>query len=374
MPPSAALGNGLSPANISSTHPVSATHIHNMSDSYSASPVFTPAMDPIPPPGFLLWLQHRLQRPTPPLFRSKPSLRLLTARGDQCIHSQGVHTGAYCWPFLVPAPPGLHHQPLGSCTQKSGKWTLIMHLSFPPGHSINDGISFDDFPLCYSTVSDAMDSAMLLGRGAILAKVDVKSAYRLCPVRPDEQHLLGMKWKGSFFFDRVLPFGLRTAPYIFNCLADALEWIARQHGIQHIRHYLDDLFLASPPGSPYCERQLHILTSLCSHLGIPLAEDKLEGPTTQLEYLGILLDTEALEARLSPAKVTEFRTALTFWTDRASCLKRKLLSLLGTLSFTSKIVPAGCTFLRRMITLSTTADGLNDTIPLSHDFCLDLHW
>ena len=104
MPPSAALGNGLSPANISSTHPVSATHIYNMSDSYSASPVFTPAVDPIPPPGFLLWLQHRLQRPTPPLFRFKPSLRLLTARGDQCLHSQGVHTGAYCWPFLVPTP------------------------------------------------------------------------------------------------------------------------------------------------------------------------------------------------------------------------------------------------------------------------------
>ena len=135
-----------------------------------------------------------------------------------------------------------------------------------------------------------MDSAMLLGRGAILAKVDVKSAYRLCPVRPDEQHLLGMKWKGSFFFDRVLPFGLRTAPDIFNCLADALEWIARQHGIQHI-HTTWMISFSPAPLVPRTAKG----SSISWHLGIPLAENKLEGPTTQLEYLGILLDTEALE-------------------------------------------------------------------------------
>ena len=168
--------------------------------------------------------------------------------------------------------------PLGAVPKKSRKWRLIMHLSFPLGHSVNDGISIDDFPLGYSTVSDAMDSAMLLDRGAILAKVDIKTTFRLCKVRPDEDHLLWMKWKGSIFFDRVLLFGLRSASYI-NCPVDTLEWISRQQGIQYIHYYLDAFFLAGPPGSLSCERQLHILTSLCLHLGITLAEDKLEGPT-----------------------------------------------------------------------------------------------
>ena len=126
-----------------------------------------------------------------------------------------------------------------------------MHLSFPPGASINDGIDIANFPLRYSTVADAMDSCMRLGRGALMAKLDVQSAFRLCPVRPDEHHLLGMCWQGRYFFDRVLPFGLRSAPFIFNTLAEALEWIARQHGLTYIHHYLDDsLSLVLPTPQP----------------------------------------------------------------------------------------------------------------------------
>ena len=114
------------------------------------------------------------------------------------------------------------------------KWRLIMYLFHPPGSSVNDGIDIHHFPLRYSTVQDAMDSVMLLGCAVLIAKLDVKSAFRLCPVRPEDHHLLGMRWQGSFFFDKVLPFGLRSAPFIFNCLADAIEWLARQDSILHM--------------------------------------------------------------------------------------------------------------------------------------------
>ena len=117
------------------------------------------------------------------------------------------------------------------------------------------------------------------------------------PVRPPP----GYEVEGpQCFFDRVLPFGLRSAPFIFNCLAEAIEWAARQEGVTHTHHYLDHFFLASTPGSEECTDHLHTLTSLCNHLGVPLAEEKREGPTTCLEYLGILLDSTALEARLPP--------------------------------------------------------------------------
>ena len=75
-----------------------------------------------------------------------------------------------------------------------------MHLSFPEGGSVNDGISVQDFPLKYITVSDAMDAVMALGRGALMAKIDIKHAFRLCPVRPEDQPLLGMCWDGHFYF------------------------------------------------------------------------------------------------------------------------------------------------------------------------------
>ena len=69
-----------------------------------------------------------------------------------------------------------------------------MHLSYPPGSSVNDGIDIRYFRLRYSTVSDAIDSVMRLGQGALMAKIDIKSAFRLCPVHPADHHLLGMKF------------------------------------------------------------------------------------------------------------------------------------------------------------------------------------
>ena len=59
--------------------------------------------------------------------------------------------------------------------------------------------------------------------GALMAKVDLKNAFRLCPVRQEDCHLLGIHWHGKFFVDKCLPFGLQWAPYLFNMVADVLE-------------------------------------------------------------------------------------------------------------------------------------------------------
>ena len=313
----------------------------------------------------------------PHTARPAPNLRSSLAR-PQVIDSyleaecQAGHTVG---PFPSPPLPNFVINPLGAVPKKrSGNWRLIMHLSYPPGRSVNDGIDIRHFHLRYSTVSDAIDSVMRLGRGALMAKIDIKSAFRLCPVHPADHHLLGMKWKGQFYFDRVLPFGLRSAPYIFNCLADAIEWVAAQQGVAPIHHYLDDFFIAGTPDSDQCAHHLQTLTSLCSVLGVPLAEDKREGPTTCLEYLGILLDSSSLEARLPPDKLQDLHHSLQTWSTRSSCSKRELLSLIGTLSFAAKVVPAGRTFLRRMIDLSTSAASLDQVISLSQSFSLDLQW
>ena len=63
------------------------------------------------------------------------------------------------------------------------------------------------------------------GRGTYMAKTDILSAFRLFPVHPQDWELLGMKWEGKYYFDKVLPFGLRRAPSIFNQLSNAIEWI-----------------------------------------------------------------------------------------------------------------------------------------------------
>jgi hypothetical protein len=85
-----------------------------------------------------------------------------------------------------------------------------------------------------------------------MATTDVQSAFRNIPVHPDDWELLGMKWRGLYFFDRVLPFGLRSAPYIFNMLSDALEWIIiKKLGFPNVLHIFSVVELNLPEGGPF---------------------------------------------------------------------------------------------------------------------------
>ena len=115
-------------------------------------------------------------------------------------------------------------------SNQPGKWRLILDLSYPPEHSVNDGINPQWCSLCYATVDQAIGHILQLG-GALLVKVDVEHAYRNIPVHPEDRHLLGMAWRGRLYIDTALPFGLRSAPKIFSAVADVLEWVLLRDGL-----------------------------------------------------------------------------------------------------------------------------------------------
>ena len=82
---------------------------------------------------------------------------------------------------------------------------------------------------------------MSVGRGALLTKLNVRNAFRLIPISPDDWRLLSIHWQYQYYFQKMLPFGLRSSPFIFNQVAEAIEWILRhQFAIPIIMHYLDD--------------------------------------------------------------------------------------------------------------------------------------
>ena len=181
-----------------------------------------------------------------------------------------------------------------------------------------------------------------------MAKVDVKSAYCNIPVHPDDRWLMGMLWEGSLYVDTALPFGLRSAPKIFTAIADAVEWIARQKGVQFIIHYLDDFLAIGALASLECAQALAVLKSLYELLGLPVALAKLVGPVPCLDFLGFELDSEAMEIRLPQPKLAELRELIQSWLGRKSCTKKELQSLVGKLSHASRVIRPGKTFMRRI--------------------------
>ena len=102
--------------------------------------------------------------------------------------------------------------------------------------------------------------------------------------------------------DGMLPFGLSSAPKIFSAVADTLEWCIGQRGVEHILHYLDDFLTIGPSTFSTCEESLQTLERVCAHLGVPLAPEKKEGPSTVLVFLGIVIDTVKGELRFPTDK------------------------------------------------------------------------
>jgi hypothetical protein len=117
--------------------------------------------------------------------------------------------------------------PLGAVGRKRnpGKLHIINHLSWPQGSSINDGISDDEAHIVYDMFEGAVHDLRQLGHGTLMAKLDLKVAFRHVPIRAADWHLLSFGWGSRFYYLLVLTFGLRSAPYIFNLFAEALHWI-----------------------------------------------------------------------------------------------------------------------------------------------------
>ena len=82
----------------------------------------------------------------------------------------------------------------------------------------------------------------------------------------------------------VLPFGLCSAPKIFNAVADALQWVMLSNGIRYAFHYLYDFITVVAPQSEECQRSKHIMMATCQQLGFPVALGKCDGPTTCLTF------------------------------------------------------------------------------------------
>ena len=107
-----------------------------------------------------------------------------------------------------------------------------------------------------------------------------------------------------------------------------------------------------------CAENVSIMKGVFDKAGLPTDPEKDEA-ATEIGYLGVELDTEALEVRLPQENLLRLWTSLASCRGRKACKKRELLSLIGSLSHACKAVWAGRLFLRRLIDLSMTIKHLS---------------
>ena len=276
-------------------------------------------------------------------------------------------------PFTYPPFQHFTISPLGAVPKKNlGEFRLIHHLSFPKGSSVNDGILPEDSSVSYSTIKDAINFLKLTGRNCYLAKTDIKNAFRIIPVHPSDYHLLGICWKGKYYYDRCLPMGCSSSCKIFETFSTAVEWVAKnKFSIPFILHLLDDFLIVAPTQS-LCQSQLEIFLSLCAYLGIPIAPEKTVGPSQVLSFAGIELDSCRMEARLPNDKVEKCKSLLSSFLRRKKATLNEIQTLTGLLNFACLVVRPGRAFLRRLIDLTIGIKAADHKIRLTKAVKADL--
>ena len=261
-----------------------------------------------------------------------------------------VRAGKKAGPFDAPPFPHFSCSPIG-CVAKHepGKICVIDHLSHPRGgDSINATTLHVDQEM--GSFDRACEMIRDLGAGCFLMKLDVEAAYKQVPVRPEDWPLLGFKWRGKWYYERVLPFGLKSSCRLWELYATALHrMFERQLGIKCVVHYVDDfLFVVKELGT--AEAKLSAALAHCARLGLPMAADKTLGPSTRLIFLGIEIDTVAMTAQLAEDRLERLHSLLTDWIGRTHATLTELASLEGVLSWCTKVVRPGRSFLARIRT------------------------
>ena len=312
-----------------------------------------------------------------------PSAKLYAAAVEASL-AKDLSKGRKAGPFMFPPFSTFVGSPMGAFPKKRSvnKYRVIHDLSWPPGHSVNDFIT-EDCSLEYINMDTIAKLVKQSGTGSLLAKLDLEDAYKHILVRPQDWDLLGSTWLETdkngvghivYYVDTVLPFGLRSAPKLFDLFATALEYGMSRNGVSIVAHYLDDFFTCGSKDSTECHTNLKSMLDTCDQFGFAVQPSKVVGPCTEMEYLGILVDSVNMQLRISNDRLSEIIEELKNWRYKYSCTKRQLLSVVGKLTFISRVVRPGRTFVRRMINLSKRVKHLHHHIRINSECRSDIKW
>ena len=142
-------------------------------------------------------------------------------------------------------------------------------------------------------------------------------------------------------------------------------------------HYLDD-FLGGDKSYQSCETIMQIFRGCMYELGVPLAEEKTEGPTEVLCFLGLELDSVDMVVRIPMDKIVELIGKIDMVLHKEKVTLKQMQSLIGSLNFCCRAIVPGRPFCRRLINatcgLTQPFHHLRITKPIRLDLQMWLHF
>ena len=82
--------------------------------------------------------------------------------------------------------------------------------------------------------------------------------------------------------------GCKISCKLFEQFSSFIHWLVTFRSKREtMDHYLDDFIFAGQAQSQECQLLVETFEKSCSDLGVPIATNKSEGPTTKMVFLGL---------------------------------------------------------------------------------------
>lgn len=187
---------------------------------------------------------------------------------EKCYHCEDQYVSNI---FLVPKPNGSHR--------------LILNLK-----QLNKFIHTEHFKM-----EDKNVSMKLLSNNCFMALIDLKDAYHLVSIVPEDRKYLRFLFNGQLYQYTVVPFGLCSAPLLFTKLVKPIMAFLRRKGLLSV-NYLDDFLLI---GKDYdeCLWNVKITCNTLNKLGFSMLL-----PSRKCKFLRFIFNSEKMVVELPEEK------------------------------------------------------------------------
>ena len=321
-------------------------------------------------------LSYTLRHMPSPADSNHPSALHFPSHVDHYIETE-LANGALCGPFNAqPFTPQFQINPVMTTPKRnSDTRRVVLDLSFPPSAAVNTGIPKDTYlgapyKLKLPCAQDLRDLILQQGPGCHLWSANLKRGYRQLRVCPADWPLLGISWRGAYYFDMAVPFGIRWGAMYMQRVTEAATNIASHEGIPCIA-YIDDVASAQPPVEALSGKRR--FQALLRELGLEENIPKGADPGTHITWLGVDFDTVAMTMSVPSEKIKDCLILSRKWATRFRCTKSQLRQYLGKLFHICQCCPTLRLFVNRMLeTLRAAPD--HGYQRLSPAFKADVHW
>ncbi|XP_003741883.2 uncharacterized protein K02A2.6-like, partial [Galendromus occidentalis] len=185
---------------------------------------------------------------------------------------------------------------------------------------LNNALQDDKYPL-----PTAQDIFSRLAGGKFFSKIDLAEAYLQIEVHPDDRNLITINTPKGLFEMTRLPFGLKTAPSLFQRIMD--ETLV---GIPGTAIYLDDILVTGRTAKEHRDRVLKVMAKIQKG-GFRIRMEKCSFLQKQIKYLGFIIDEHG--RRPDPAQI---RPIVELPTPKDA---KDVQAFLGLVTFYSNFIP-----------------------------------